>query len=489
MSRGRPAYGLGFAPLALKILALCLGVQAAPPAQATPTAEDYKNSVMPCMRARDYACAEKNWTQYVRLRPSDSNGVANLGIVMNLQGKHEQAVAQFKKAIAMGEGTYDLFAYLARSLEALGRIDEAIDWSYKALAIVPDLVDVRGDLAKMLVAKGRHYEALSLLAAQDAKLESTGGRPYFEGQRIAIESSAPAAVNVAGAAKGPQKQAFRVAKFGDHFYVPVGLGSAASRGFLLDTGASVTTVSEEFLASTKAPHIVVDPAASVRLADGRRLRARELTLATVRVGPFELHDVKVLACRGCSLLLGQSTLARFDLNTSRTQGVEFISLRPRSSMTTQAERKTPPPASPDAAPKPTSAGLALARECRDLDQEQEVERQRIDAAYRAGKEEFARVQHDGRELADMRHGLANADAAAIDAYNQRVEAQNQAITAGNQRAEQLDAEQERFNNALLARNKKCSKVALNDSDYRTFVKERDARRKAAQAAASAASAP
>lgn len=137
---------------------LVLVVQAGGSVLAAPTADEYKNGVAPCMRVRAYDCAEKNWIQYLRLRPTDSNGVANLGIVLNLQGKHPEAVAQFQKAIAMGEGTYDLFAYYARSLQALGRVDEAIDWSYKALAVVPDLVDVRGDLAKLLVSKGRHYE-------------------------------------------------------------------------------------------------------------------------------------------------------------------------------------------------------------------------------------------------------------------------------------------------------------------------------------------
>lgn len=96
------------------------------------------------MRVRAYECAEQNWANYIRLRPTDSNAIANLGIVMNLRDNHAGAVLQFEKAIDMGEGTYDLFAYYADSLAKLGKTDEAIDWSYKALTVVPQLVDVRG---------------------------------------------------------------------------------------------------------------------------------------------------------------------------------------------------------------------------------------------------------------------------------------------------------------------------------------------------------
>ncbi len=490
---------------AVRGLALCLGVQGSGPALAAPSAVDYKNGVTPCMRARDYECAEKNWVQYIRLRPSDSGAIANLGVVLHMQGKHEQAVAQFQKAIAMGEGTYDMFGLLAKSLEALGRKDEAIDWSYKALAVVPDLVDVRGSLAKLLVSKGRHYEALSLLASYDAKLEGTGRRPYFEGQRIAIESTAAGAAASTGAAR----QSFRVSKFGDHFYVPVSMGSARPRGFVIDTGASATTVSEDFLASTKAQHVVLDPSVSVTLADGRRHAARAITVARLKVGPFELRNVPVLACKGCALLMGQSTLSRFDLNSSKFQGVEFMTLSPRFPVSTNTagtadtttsdavpRGRASPGDGPDkmtlsddfgqakgaarvGAAQEHMSALPLARECLDLDDALSDTKRRLEESGKTGTEETARIHQEGRELAEIRHGLGSAEQSAIDTYNGRIEAHNRAIAAANQRMEQLSSEQDRFNDAVQSRNEKCSNVALNDRDYRTFLKERDARRKAA----------
>jgi predicted aspartyl protease len=492
----------------------CLGLQGGV-AFAEPTAEDYKKGVGPCMRAQAYDCAEKNWVQYLRLRPTDSHAVASLGIVLNLLGKHEQAVVQFQKAIDMGQGTYDLFTYYARSLEALGRTQEAIDWSYKALAVVPDLVDVRGDLARLLVSKGRHYEALSLLTAFDFKHEASGQPARFMAQRIAIESTLSASAGKPDAAR----PALRLSKFGNHFFVPVSLGGSSARGFMLDTGASVTTLSEELLAASKVAYTVVDPARQVMVADGRVRTVRELTLATLSVGPYELRDVQVWACKGCVSLLGQSTLARFDMNATRVQGVEFMTLSLRSGSGVTAQGKAVPMASDapqagrsaatgraagstpgDEAAQPkdplrapsnaeSAAGLALARECLDLDDGLNESKRHLDASHKQGDEEMARYQKEGRELADIRRGLDRAKPETVGLYNLQIGALNASVADLNRRMELLEDELSRFNDAVLARNEKCDRIKLNDRDYRTFSKERDSRRRAAAASTPAASAP
>ena len=180
------------------------------------------------------------------------------------------AVAQFKHSIEVGEGTYDLFAYYAESLRHLGRTDEAIDWSYKALSVVPRLVDVRGSLAKLLVVRHRPYEALSLLESFDADAVATGHPEYFGGQRISIESS-------------------------------------LASGGVVDASTAAASA----------------PPASPESA------TQQIALDSLRVGPFELHDVPAVTCPQCVSLLGQSALTHFDLQSSRTQGVEFLTLKPR----------------------------------------------------------------------------------------------------------------------------------------------------------------
>jgi clan AA aspartic protease (TIGR02281 family) len=288
------------------------------------TTSELREAATRSTAARDFACAERLWTAYIEQMPNDSHGVANLGIAQNRRDKHEQAVVQFKKAIDAGEGAYDLFAYHADSLTRLGRIDEAIDWSYRALSVVPSLVDVRGSLAKLLVRRARAHEALALLQAFDAAAEAKGQPAYFTGQRIAIESG----LNDSGTAQAAAAP-LRLPMHEGHYYAPVAFGSARPTAFLVDTGASRTVMSKAMLEASKADYRKLDAAVQMLTADGRKVRAQSVALASMRVGPFALENVQVVVCESCVPLLGQATLSRFDLKSSRVQGVEFLTLARR----------------------------------------------------------------------------------------------------------------------------------------------------------------
>jgi predicted aspartyl protease len=296
------------------------------------TAEELMQRIADCQHERDLACVEEAWTDYLKLRPDDARAIANLGMTLNRRDEHAAAVVQFKRAIDAGEGTYDLFAYYADSLKHLGRTDDAIDWSYKALSVVPRLVDVRGSLAKLLVARHRPYEALSLLAGFDADAVARGHQPYFEGQRIAIESDIADSLPP-GAASAPstsaEAAALRLPIFEGHYFAPLSLGGGRPTAFMVDTGATHLTVGRQLLVDSKAVYRLTGPAGTLLTADGRRVAADPITIESLRIGPFELHDVPAVACDACASLLGQSTLSRFDLRSSRTQGVEFLTLAPR----------------------------------------------------------------------------------------------------------------------------------------------------------------
>lgn len=289
------------------------------------TPSEVREQAVACMRSRDLACAEDRWSEYVHLRPLDGRGMANLGMVMNMRDEHAQAVTQFQRSIEAGEGTYDLFAYYADSLAKLGRVDEAIDWYYRALSITPTLVDVRGSLATLLVSQHRPHEALALLQAFDADAERHGRTPYFSGQRIAIEGALNKSVE-AQSTLAP----LRLPTYQGHYFVPVTLGTARAAPFMVDTGATVTTFSKALLDASKADYRVVNGSVQMTTADGRRVPAQAVLLNSMRLGPFDLKDVPAVICSDCMSLLGQSTLTRFDLQSARVQGVEFLTLLRRA---------------------------------------------------------------------------------------------------------------------------------------------------------------
>ena len=286
------------------------------------TADEMRDRIGRCEREADLPCAQETLESLLKKHPDDLTARAHLGLVMAHRDDDAHAVVEFKRAIDGGEGTYDLFAWYADSLARLGRSDEAIEWSYRSLSLVPNLVDVRGKLARLLVARGRPYEALSLLASYDADATAKGHHGYFEGQRIAIESAlATAAPSAAGS--------LRLPVMAGHFYAPVALGDGKPLAFMVDTGASATTVTPAMLDEAKVDYRIVQPVVTMTTADGRHVAAQGITIPTLHVGPYILRDVPAVRCDHCVALLGQASLSHFDLRSSLTQGVEFLTLTPR----------------------------------------------------------------------------------------------------------------------------------------------------------------
>lgn len=292
--------------------------------EKTPPSE-LKAYAVQCMRDNDLECAERRWSEYLDVQPNDSSAVATLGIVQSEEGEDADAISNLQKAVSQGQGTYDIFAAYARSLGRVGKTDEAIDWSYKALTLVPSLVDVRGDLATLLVKKKRYYEALALLAAFDEHMVRAGQQPYFDGQRISIEST----MQQSDPGAADEKAQVRLFRMDGNFMAPVAIGQSRVYAFVVDTGASYTTLSELLLTQSKATYEVIRPAVTVRTADGRAVYGRMINIDRLRVGTFLLKDVSAFTCFSCESLLGQDSLSRFDLSSSKVQGVEFLTLKPR----------------------------------------------------------------------------------------------------------------------------------------------------------------
>jgi len=289
------------------------------------TADEMRDRIGKCERNGDLPCAQETLEALLRKQPDDAIARAHLGLVMTHRDDDAHAVVEFKRAIDSGEGTYDLFAWYADALARLGRSDEAIEWSYRSLSLVPNLVDVRGKLARLLVARGRAYEALSLLESFDANAVAKGHEAYFEGQRMAIESALAAPSPASGAAA----PALRLPVMDGHFYAPVALGDGRPLAFLVDTGATTTTVTPRMLDEARVAWRVRQPVVTMTTADGRHVGAQGIVIASLHVGPFVLHDVPAVRCEHCVPLLGQASLSHFDLRSTRTQGVEFLTLTPR----------------------------------------------------------------------------------------------------------------------------------------------------------------
>ena len=142
------------------------------------------------LEARSWSNDAALWTHAAEMAPTSSLAQSNLGVVRVAEGRPEEAVVAFQRAIALGREGADLDTRLATALAALGRLGEARDAVRRALAQEPDrgpayalLADVEeqlghGDAAERALARAQVLapEHPSTLLAMAARAER-GGRP------------------------------------------------------------------------------------------------------------------------------------------------------------------------------------------------------------------------------------------------------------------------------------------------------------------------
>lgn len=282
-----------------------------------------------CYEAGDLACAEADYRAYIAKYPDDPKANATLAIMLTRDGRHKEALPFYRKALAVGATTYDVYANYAVSLEATGQIDEAIKMNQAALQIVPQLVDVRGSLANELVRKGRYREALTLLEGFDQQLIERGENPYFTTQIAQIREKMGAPASDAAAEAGadqPGASALADAKPGETvvplqndrgtLVVPVLVDDALVLKFVVDSGAADVNIPEDVARTLmRMGRLTSRDYLGNRvyvLANGALVPSRRFIIRSMKVGGREVRDVtaSITAEQG-TLLLGQSFLRRF----------------------------------------------------------------------------------------------------------------------------------------------------------------------------------
>lgn len=115
----------------------------------------------------------------------------------------------------------------------------------------------------------------------------------------------------------------------DHFHAPVKLGQNQYAAFVVDTGASMTTLASTLFDSSKAAATLIERNSEVKVADGRSIKGSRFRLAELRVGQAVLRGIEAFVCDTCALLLGQSALQHFDLRQQKIEGVDYLIMTER----------------------------------------------------------------------------------------------------------------------------------------------------------------
>jgi tetratricopeptide (TPR) repeat protein len=117
--------------------------------------------------AQQFASAEREFREVVRLQPDGVKGFDNLGLALEAQGKAEQAIGAYRKAIELAERqklkTEWPYLNLGKFLEAKGRHEECLSLARQAAEMNPRSAEAFYVQAKALQKLGKEADALSAL--------------------------------------------------------------------------------------------------------------------------------------------------------------------------------------------------------------------------------------------------------------------------------------------------------------------------------------
>ena len=94
-------------------------------------------------------------------KPNDPAAFFALGLTHQAEGKLEDAVANYRQAIALKPDYVEAHNNLGVSLKNQGKLDQAVASYQRALALDPDYAEAHYNLANALLAQGRFAEALA----------------------------------------------------------------------------------------------------------------------------------------------------------------------------------------------------------------------------------------------------------------------------------------------------------------------------------------
>ena len=104
--------------------------------------------------------ARKWFEEALRIEPGLSGAYNGIGIVLQEQNRHEEAVVSFRKAVELQPRFSEALNNLAISMQGLGRVPEAIQYYREVLVHAPERSEVYFNLGSLLQSIARYDESI-----------------------------------------------------------------------------------------------------------------------------------------------------------------------------------------------------------------------------------------------------------------------------------------------------------------------------------------
>jgi cytochrome c-type biogenesis protein CcmH/NrfG len=100
------------------------------------------------------------YNKAIIIKPDNAEAYYNMGIVLKDQGKLEEAIEAYNKALAIKPDFAEAYYNMGNALREQGKLEEAIEAYNKALAIKPDHADTYNNMGNALQEQGKLEEAI-----------------------------------------------------------------------------------------------------------------------------------------------------------------------------------------------------------------------------------------------------------------------------------------------------------------------------------------
>lgn len=137
-------------------------------------------------RNQVWESGEKFWRNIIANAPGKARAYNNYGVSLSEKGQFKEAIAYFKKAIAMDKYYPDPCNNIAVAYSAIGEIDNAIDAMNAGIKIQPYYPEAYNNLASFLLQKKEYRKAENALKTA-IKLRPHYGKAHFNTGRMHLE--------------------------------------------------------------------------------------------------------------------------------------------------------------------------------------------------------------------------------------------------------------------------------------------------------------
>jgi tetratricopeptide (TPR) repeat protein len=104
--------------------------------------------------------AISQYRRALQVKPNYVEAHNNLGIALQLQGKPDEAISHYRRALQIDPGYVDAYYNMGITFRAQGKLDQAISSYRQVLRLKPNHIEAHSNLGSVLSAQGKFEEAI-----------------------------------------------------------------------------------------------------------------------------------------------------------------------------------------------------------------------------------------------------------------------------------------------------------------------------------------